>query len=141
MEILPVPVLMLDREGRIRSANPAVANLAGMDSADCTGRSCTEVLRCVHCGPSCPARVAGDEGRVCRGYPTEIRTAAGRRRSVVIDAVPLGEGHVAVVLRDVTESERLRISRRDRWVFHGLVCASAEMKYRFPAEGYTVSPI
>jgi two-component system response regulator HydG len=128
LEILPVGIFTLDPEQRIRSMNPAAAALLGADPLDAVGRICSEVLHCRFRAPECAACTAREDGHVHRGFPTEVRRADGTTRSLLVDAVPIAPGEVAVVLRDVTESERLRRAIHERWVFHGLVCVSAIMK-------------
>jgi len=128
IELLPIGVFRLDPNLLVRSFNPAAAELVGLSATEVLNRPCKEVLKCSFCRSDCAAVEARDEGAVRRSFPVEIARADGTRRSVLIDAVPLEDGSVAVMLRDVTESERLRQALHDRWVFHGLVCVSPSMK-------------
>ncbi|MHC4224142.1 MAG: sigma-54 interaction domain-containing protein [Planctomycetota bacterium] len=128
VDILPVGVFTLDARQRIESINRVGAAIVGLEADEIVGRSCEEVLRCSFCGPACSACQALVDDRTSRGFPAEIHPEQGESRSVLIDAVPLGHGRVAVLLRDVTDAADLRHPLKDRWVFHGLVCVSDAMK-------------
>jgi PAS domain S-box-containing protein len=128
LDLLPLGVYRIDRDSRILSINPVAAELVGREPSEVLGRPCREVLQCAFCAEECAATAAREHGVVRTGFPVEIGRGDGARRSVLIDAVPLEEGAVAVLLRDVTESERLRKAMHERWVFHGLVCVSPAMK-------------
>jgi len=128
LEILPVGVFVVDREQRLTAINPAAQKLLGVEGEQALGHQCREVLRCTFCGPACATCQARDDAQIHRAFPTEIRRADGSKCSLLIDAAPIEGGRVAVVIRDVTESERLRRAISDRWIFHGLVCVSPRMK-------------
>jgi len=128
IDIVPVGIFTLDPGQRIRYLNPAATELLGLDPDDALGENCEEVLRCTFCGPECSTCLSRQDGQVRRGFPSEITRKDGSRRAVIIDSVPLVGGNVAVLIRDVTESERLRRALQDRWIFHGLVCTSEPMK-------------
>jgi PAS domain S-box-containing protein len=128
LEVLPVGAFTLGPGQKILTMNPAAGRLVGLDITEVLGRSCEEVLQCSFCGPACATCHARENGQVQRAFPSEIQRGDGTRRSVLIDAVPLEDGIVTVLIRDVTETERLRRALQDRWVFHGLVCVSPIMK-------------
>jgi PAS domain S-box-containing protein len=128
LELLPVGVFVIDRELRLVSINPAAQRMLGVSTEAAVGHICREVLRCSYCGPACASCQAREDGEVHRGFPTDIRRPDGSRCSLLIDAAPVGPDRVAVVLRDVTESEKIRQAISDRWIFHGLVCVSPRMK-------------
>jgi PAS domain S-box-containing protein len=128
LRVLPVGVFVIDAERKIETLNPAAAALLGFKPEEVPGKTCADVFGCSYCGPSCAAVHARDGGGVQLGFPAQLAPAEGQRRSVLIDAVPLERGRVAVVLRDVTDAERLRHALREKWVFHGLVCVSATTK-------------
>jgi PAS domain S-box-containing protein len=128
LDVLPDAVFAIDGDRRIQAMNPAAAELLGFEPAETLGRDCEEVLRCSYCGPLCAAREAVQLGRPQTGFPCEIHRRDGEPRSVVIDAVPVGDSHVTVIIRDVTAGERVRKALKERWVFHGMVCVSPMMK-------------
>ncbi|MHC4547391.1 MAG: sigma-54 interaction domain-containing protein [Planctomycetota bacterium] len=128
VEILPVGVFILAPDQTIQAVNAAAAHLFGLPSEGALGKPCEQVLHCSFCGPTCAAIQAREENRVSQGFPTDIQRGDGTRRSVIVDAVPLGGGHVVVMVRDVTDGERLRRALKEKWVFHGLVCVSTPMK-------------
>jgi len=126
--ILPVGLFVLEPDQTIRTMNPAAAGLLGIEPAEAVGRHCADILQCTFCAPTCATCKAREENAVHLGFPTEIQRGDGSKCSVLIDAVPLGAGSVAVLVRDVSDSERLRRALQERWVFHGLVCVSAATK-------------
>jgi PAS domain S-box-containing protein len=128
LEVLPVGAFVIDRESKIETVNPAAATLLGYEPAQVLSRRCSDVLGCSYCGPACAAVEARDGDRARLGFPTQLTTGKGKKRSILMDAVPLGRGRVAVLLRDVTDSERVRQALLEKWVFHGLVCVSAVTK-------------
>jgi PAS domain S-box-containing protein len=128
LRILPVGVFVIDADRRIETLNPAAATLLGFKAEELPGKTCADVFGCSYCGPACAAVQAREGAGVQLGFPAQLAPAEGQRRSVLIDAVPLERGRVAVVLRDVTDAERLRQALREKWVFHGLVCVSAATK-------------
>ena len=128
LDVLPIGVFTIGRDRRIRLMNGEAARLTGADLRDVVGRSCDDTMCCTFCGPECAARAVFADGETHRDFPVELRRPDGTTVSVRIDAAPLGGGEVAVTLRDVTESERLKRMISDRWVFHGLVGAAGPMK-------------
>ncbi len=128
LDVLPVGVFTLGPDFKIRALNGEAARLTGIDPRTAVGRSCEEILRCSYCGPLCAAREAAQTGEIHRAFPVELHREDGTSMSVEIDAAPLGDGEVAVTLRDVTETERLKRTLKERWVFHGLVGVSSSMK-------------
>ncbi len=128
LDALPVGLFILGPDQIVLQINETATRLLGVEADAAVGRPCDEVLRCSFCSETCASCLARDNGEVQRAFPADLRGADGKQRSVLMDAVPLGGGPVAVVLRDVTETERIRRALQDRWVFHGMVCVSASMK-------------
>jgi PAS domain S-box-containing protein len=128
LDILPDAVFAIDGDRRIQAMNPAAGELLGFEPSETLGRDCAEVLRCSYCGPLCAAREALQLAVAQKGFPCEIHRQDGEPRSVVIDAVPVGNSHVTVIVRDITAGERVRKALKERWVFHGMVCVSPVMK-------------
>jgi PAS domain S-box-containing protein len=128
LDVLPVGAFVIDQKQTIEAVNPAAAALLGYEPAQVSGRRCAEVLGCSYCGPACAAMEAREGERPRVGFPTQLTNSKGRKRSILMDAVPLGGGRVAVLLRDVTDAERVRRALLDKWVFHGLVGVAAATK-------------
>ena len=78
LDDLPVPVLMLDTEHRIRFLNIAAAALGGQDRETLTGRRCCEAFRCTSCetDAGCPGAQAIATGRTVQGETT-LLTVSG----------------------------------------------------------------
>ena len=128
LDVLPVGVFTMDRDRRIRLMNGEAARLTGADLREVVGRACDDVMHCTFCGPECAARASLIDGETHRECAVELRRPDGSKVSVKIDSAPLGGGEVAVTLRDVTETERLKRMITDRWAFHGLVGGAGPMK-------------
>jgi two-component system response regulator HydG len=128
LDCLPVGVFVIDRERTIETVNPAAVSMLGFEPEAAAGRRCAELLGCTYCGPTCAAAQARDAEQPQVGFPAKLTTAGGKKRSILMDAVPLGLGRVAVLLRDVTDAERYRQALLEKWVFHGLVCVSNATK-------------
>jgi PAS domain S-box-containing protein len=128
LDALPLGVFVLDDQRKIQTINPAAASLLGFEHDQVQGRPCSDVLGCSYCGPACAAVKAHDTDHTEVGFPAKLTAAGGSKRSVLMDAVPLGQGRVAVLLRDVTDADRFRQALLEKWVFHGIVCVSAATK-------------
>ena len=128
LDALPLGTFTVDPHNRVISINPIARRLLGWEEQDALGRVCPEVFDCALCGPGCAAHGARKTEVVRRSFPTVLSGEDGTARSVLVDAVPIGDGRVVILLRDVTEAEKVRQALQDRWVFHGLVCASPASK-------------
>jgi len=128
LDVLPVGVFVVSPEQRILSVNPAATDILGLPPDQLMGRFCYEALQCSYAGETCATCQARDDGQVHRAFPGEVRRGDGARRSILIDSAPLKDGTVAVVLRDVTDAERVRRALKEKWVFHGLVCVAPSSK-------------
>ncbi len=128
LEALPLAAFTLLPDRTIRTINAAAARLLGYPAGQAVGRRCDEILRCRFHGSACAACEAQVDQRTHGECPVEVARADGERRSLLIDAVPLDGDEVAVLLRDVTEAERLRRDDRTRWEFHGMVGAGERMR-------------
>ena len=105
---LPLPVFVQDRELRIRWANPRAVSLLGVARAQIVGRACIEILRCTACTTRCAIRQARAHEHAQAGFGGQIRLPDGSYHSMIMDAVPLREGMVAILLTDVTQPDSLR---------------------------------
>jgi len=128
LDALPLGTFTVDAGNRVISINPIARDLLGWEEHDAIGRTCPEVFDCALCGPGCAAHGARKTEVPRSSFPTVLTGEDGTVRSVLVDAVPIGEGRVVILLRDVTEAEKVRQALQDRWVFHGLVCASPASK-------------
>jgi methyl-accepting chemotaxis protein len=112
-DLLPTPVMAIDRELRVTYVNRAAAQIAGRTAESCVGLSCADVLRAEHCGTGeCPCRQAMDRQQVF----TADQTARPQGREIPIryTATPLRSesGHVVGALEFVLDiSKEVEISR------------------------------
>jgi len=128
LQVLPVGVFTIDADKCVTAINPAACQITGVSVEAALGRNCSELLQCSYCGPSCASCVTRATGDIARDFPVTLRHGDNGERSVMIDSAPLGGGSVAVIVRDAPETQRVRQALSDRWIFHGLVCASPIMK-------------
>jgi len=133
LEIVSTGMFTVDRELRIRSMNREAERLLGVPRGAALGLSCRDVLGEIICSASCALRKTLTDGEPRRDWSLSIQEEGGPRRDLVLssaflDAPEPDAQEVAVAIRDVTESEKLRRAIHDRWVFHGMVCSSSRMK-------------
>jgi methyl-accepting chemotaxis protein len=70
IDILPVPMVFLDREFNIHFANRSMAEALGCSREDCTGRKCHDVFKFPLCNtPNCQAARVFADGRI---YSSEV---------------------------------------------------------------------
>jgi PAS domain S-box-containing protein len=108
LDALPVGVFTVDAAGSIVRCNDEAARFSGLDARSVRGRACAQVFSCSLCGPVCLAQQARRAGRCDRPLPHDVRDARGTVRSIAASSRALPDGEVAIVLRDVTATERLR---------------------------------
>ena len=133
MEIVPTGLFTLDHEMRVRSMNRAAEKLLGLRNGEALGLACTEILGQHICTPDCAFRKSLHEGLLQRDWPVRVRLRRGDQRELLLSTALLGadskdQHQVVVSVKDVTEAESLRRALHERWEFHGLICASPEMK-------------
>jgi PAS domain S-box-containing protein len=109
----PDLIYLVDRDGRLRFANAAVAAHGGVSAGDLAGKTLPAAL-----GPAHAAAIAKGSQKAQRQGRRKTRlmrlpTPAGAERIAQTSHIPLGEGGVLVVERDVTElvGERERRTR------------------------------
>jgi PAS domain S-box-containing protein len=133
LEIVPTGLFTLDHDMRVRSMNQAAEKLLGLSAGEGLGLTCKEILGEHICAPDCAFRKSLHEGLLQRDWSVKVRLRRGDRRELLLSTAFLGaesedQHQVAVSVKDITEAERLHRALHERWVFHGLICASAEMK-------------
>ena len=133
LEIVPSGLFTLDHDMRIRSMNRAAERLLGLSPGEGFGLTCKEILGPHICAPDCAFRRSLNEGTLQRDWAVKVQLRKGGRRELLLSTAFLGaetreSREVAVAIKDITEAENIRQALTERWVFHGLVCASAEMK-------------
>ncbi len=133
LEIIPSGLFTLDHDMKIRSMNRAAERLLGLSPGEGFGLTCKDILGPHICAPDCAFRRTLNEGSLQRDWAVKVRLKKGGRRELLLSTAYLGaedeeNREVAVSVKDITEAEQLRKALHERWVFHGLVCASGEMK-------------
>jgi methyl-accepting chemotaxis protein len=85
---LPLPLMLVGEDLRIRYANRALATLVGSPSPSLVGTPCRDLLRTSDCGKDgCTSRCAMDSGKACSGRGTA--TIVGKDLSLSYTARPL----------------------------------------------------
>ena len=102
----PDAIVVLDREGAIEDANPAMARLAASEETDLPGRNFLNMLRD---GPVTQAGLCRQRLLERETFQAELRLAGGGDEPVdiTLSAAPIGEDQMIVFVRDVTEVRRL----------------------------------
>jgi transcriptional regulator of acetoin/glycerol metabolism len=103
LEVLPFPAYTIDRDDRVVSMNSAAQRLAGVDGPGALGRVCRDVFQCQMCAVTCAAQDARKSGEIRREFPVDMHPDAAPAKRVRIDAAPLEDGRVAVMIRDVVD--------------------------------------
>lgn len=127
----PIPIMILDRDARIKDGNPAACGLIGTDRRQVLEKPCGNAFHCVHadlhpdgCGHAKPCRdcmVRKTVEDCCRDRKILKRNAritvkdqgngGVRDIQLLVTAAPFdhgGEPLVLVMLQDITELMRLR---------------------------------
>ncbi len=107
-------ILGFDVQGHVTFANPAVAEMLGMDADDMVGRPAREVLRYGDQegkrGKAVPVRAAFRRGHVRGHGEAQVRRRDGRPFPAEYAVAPISEGGEIVgavaVLRDITDRKR-----------------------------------
>ncbi len=119
----PDLIYLVDRDGRLRFANAAVARHGGVPAGDLVGKTLPAAL-----GPSHAAAIAKGNEKAARQGKRKTRlmrlpVQGGLDRVAQTSHIPIGEGGMVVVERDVTElvGERERRTRAMGQVVDSLV--------------------
>ena len=102
-DLLPVGVLRIDANRRVREANPRAHALLGVRPGRLVGRSVMEAF----------LDISVERFLEKGGGTTEVRLGAGEPRTVALRAAPTADGGAVVVLEDVSELRRLRQIRTE----------------------------
>ncbi|MDW7711010.1 MAG: sigma 54-interacting transcriptional regulator [Deferrisomatales bacterium] len=118
-------VLALDNQERIMAFSLSAERMTGFSEAEVVGRVCAEVFQAAP-GVECPFRVAVTRGQGFQQREMTVHGKGGRPIHVAANASLLRDpdGTVSgavVVLRDLTELERLRAELRGPAGAHGIV--------------------
>ena len=132
--LLPDPVVVVDPDARITWANAAAERIFDTPLDDVVG---TSGLDLVH--PDDLEFVVISLGTVQdkdAGNPIEIRVRAAEGwRLVELVGAPIGEGSVAICLRDLTERRRYEIAHGEEARFRSLVHNAGAMTMLVTADG------
>ncbi len=118
---------------KIRGMNDEAERLLGFQEGEGLGLSCREALGPHLCSSGCAFRQTLMDRETRRDWAVRVVTKKGDTRDLLLSTAFLeaenpSDAEVAITLRDVTEAEMVRRAIQDRWVFHGLICASGKMK-------------
>lgn len=128
IDSLPIPVFVVNDSFQIITSNPAAAGMIGVARSEILKKRSGQVLNCIHhsevpegCGhaPECSTCVirtsltAASEGRqISRNRTRVIRIADGQETEidllVTTAPFPALEGHMLMVLEDISEITQLR---------------------------------
>ncbi|MCC7265516.1 MAG: sigma 54-interacting transcriptional regulator [Candidatus Latescibacteria bacterium] len=121
-------IMALNLELRVSNLNTAAQELLGTTRQEAVGQSCLEYL-----GASPELEHLLQQRRATDGYRHTLRTAAGREHLVSLSIRPLldpdqREQGAVLILRDLTEIERLRVQLHGRQNFHGIIGKNHRMR-------------
>ena len=100
---------------RVRSWNPAMARITGVEEPAVVGEHCCTAFRPVdeagelRTGAACPGR----HGRVVEGLPLRVEGASGEPRWLSCTFSPMSDGGYVVVARDVTARKQVEDMKAD----------------------------
>ncbi len=107
LESLPVGIMIMGSDKRIRYVNEVAARMAGLDRSELTGRLCHDCI-CLSERDKCPIL---DLGMSVDNRETELRCCGGRNMPVIKSVLPIeldGEEVLLEVFLDNTEQNRAR---------------------------------
>ncbi len=111
-------VASLDQDGRVRRANPALAELLGRARQDLSGRALVDLVAPDERSRVLTAIADATDRSVQRKIETTIWTKAGEHAEVELTMVPIemeeGVGGAYAIIRDVTNHKRLERALEDR---------------------------
>lgn len=103
LEVLPFPAYTIDAGDRVVSMNTAARALLGPGAASPLGAVCRDVFHCQMCAVTCAAQDARKTGEIRREFPVDLHPHGAAGKRVRIDAAPLEDGRVAVMVREVAD--------------------------------------
>ncbi len=111
-------VASLDQDGRVRRANPALAELLGRARQDLSGRALVDLVAPDERSRVLTAIADATDRSAQRKIETTIWTKAGEHAEVELTMVPIemeeGVGGAYAIIRDVTNHKRLERALEDR---------------------------
>jgi transcriptional regulator with PAS, ATPase and Fis domain len=96
LSLLPTPVVTIDRDRRVAALNEAATRCTGWEPQAIIGQPCSAMLQ----AEVCPACEAWETGTTQREATAWVERPGGERVPMTVDAVPLGEPGVVVLLRE-----------------------------------------
>lgn len=103
LEVLPFPAYTIDATDHVVSMNSAAKALMGPGTGAVAGQICRDVFHCQMCAVTCAAQDARKTGEIQREFPVDMHPTNAPGKRVRIDAAPLENGLVAVMIRDVKD--------------------------------------
>jgi transcriptional regulator with PAS, ATPase and Fis domain len=103
LEALPFPAYTIDATDHVVSMNSAAKALVGAGTGSVAGQICHDVFHCQMCAVTCAAQDARKTGEIQREFPVDLHPSGAPGKRVRIDAAPLENGLVAVMIRDVKD--------------------------------------
>jgi PAS domain S-box-containing protein len=125
-------IFTVDRHFRVRFFNPAAERITGYRAAEVQGRYCHEVFRASACDRECPLRQSMRSGSTVQDYELEIRTRAGKTRTISVCTAPLLEADGSFqggveTFRDLTAVQELRKEITGRYTFQDIISKNSKM--------------
>lgn len=103
LEVLPFPAYTIDAADRVVSMNSAARGMLAPGASSPLGAVCRDVFHCQMCAVSCAAQDARRSGEIRREFPVDLHPPGAPGKRVRIDAAPLEDGRVAVMVREVAD--------------------------------------
>jgi|GEM_PF-3422531 len=101
LEVLPFPAYTIDADNRVVSMNSLAQALRAPGAASPAGQVCRDVFQCQMCAVTCAAQDARATGEIRREFPVDMHPPGAPAKRVRLDAAPLEDGRVVVMLREV----------------------------------------
>ena len=101
LDELPVAAMVQDSDGVVRWLNPAAAALLDIRQHLGIGRTCRDLLGCSECEWRCAATQAREHQQAQAGFDVRLQLPDGTRLPASMDAVPIREGLVVILLHEV----------------------------------------
>ena len=103
LEVLPFPAYTIDADDRVVSMNSSAKALMAPGATTAAGQVCRDVFHCQMCAAKCAAQEARTTGEIQREFPVDLHPSGAPAKRVRLDAAPLEDGRVVVMLREVND--------------------------------------
>lgn len=103
LEALPFPAYTIDANDHVVSMNSSAKALMAPGTGSVAGQLCRDVFHCQMCAVTCAAQDARRTGEIQREFPVDMHPTGAPGKRVRIDAAPLEDGRVAVMIREVRD--------------------------------------